>query len=96
MIDANTTCPEEFPPHLWEGLKLYVLHGLRPGDFMFALLAGDLFEVMRRGDDKAIAGLKSMVVYIYNHCPTGCYGTRDYVKDWCLAGGLRGIEEEQE
>ena len=95
MINDDTTCPDGFPPHLWEGFKLYVIHGIRPGDFLFALLAGDLFGVMNRGDDEAIAGLKPMVVYISNQCPLGSFGTRDNVKEWCLMEGLRGIQEEQ-
>lgn len=94
MITPDTTCPEGFPEHLWESFKLYMFHGIRPGDFLFALLAGDLFGVMNRGDNATIAGLKPMVVYLRNECPFGCYGSRENVKDWCTMGGLRGIEED--
>jgi len=90
MIDRDTPCPEGFPEHLWEGFKLYFLNGIRPGSFLTAFLCGDLFEVMGRGDDEAIAGLKPMVVYLHSRCPAMCYGSEKRVQEWCAMGGAEG------
>ena len=88
MIDRDTTCPPGIPEHLWDGLKHYVLDGRPTGQFLEALFSNDLFEVYARGDDKALAGLKAVVVYLYNNCPSGCYGSPEHVKDWMAQGGM--------
>lgn len=88
MIDRDTTCPEGFPEHLWPGFRHYVLDGQPTGQFIQALFSNDLFDVIARGDEESVAGLTTMVRYIYNHCPTGCHGSRDHVKAWVEQGGM--------
>jgi len=94
VISPTTTRPDEFPEHLWNGFKRYVLDGRPAGQFLQALFAGDLFEVFRRGDEFSIAGLRPMVMYLHNECPVGCYGTRRHVQEWMSKGGLNGLQKE--
>lgn len=92
MIDNDTSCPPGFPEHLWDGFKYYVLEGRPTGHFLQAMVAGDLFEVFRRGDESALAGLRAMIVYLENECPMGCYGSKGHVQEWRIQGGLLGKE----
>ena len=92
MIDEGTPCPEGVPEHLWGGVKRYILNGVRPGSWLSAFFAGDLFEVMARGDDEALAGLKALTTVVVSQGPIGCRGSRERVDEWVARGGLRGIE----
>lgn len=92
MIDENTNCPEDFPKHLWEGFRRYVLDGIPPGGGLLAFLRGDLFDLFQRGD--FTEQLTPMVRYLQSDCPSGCFGSRERVQDWLAAGGLRGSYTE--
>lgn len=95
MINADTARPEEFPEHIWDGFKRYMLHGIRPGDFLTALLSNDLLEVFNRGDDEALAGLRVTVQFMYNNCPLGSFGDKECFQYWLDVGGLNGFKELQ-
>jgi hypothetical protein len=94
MINQTTTKPPDFPEHLWNGFKRYVLQGRPTGQFLQALCAGELFEVFRRGDELSIAGLRPMIMFLENQCPIGCFGSRRNVQEWCEQGGLEGLQKE--
>jgi len=94
MIYEEMPCPDGVPEHLWGGVKRYILHGVRPGSWLRAFFEGDLYEVMARGDDEVIAGLKALTTVVVSRGPAGCRGSRERVDEWIVRGGLRGIEEE--
>jgi len=89
MINDDTTCPEEIPEHLWEGMKRYVLEGRPVGSFLTAVFSNDLFGAYARADDEAAAAVRDIVVYIHNECPIGCHGSVEKVAEWRGHGGLK-------
>jgi len=95
MIDESTVRPELVPEHLWDGVRNYVLYGRQTGSFLEAFFMNDLFEVFARGDEEALVGLRGLVMYVYDECPTGCRGSKEKVRLWGLHGGLEGLKRPQ-
>lgn len=69
-------------PNLHEGLILYHLKGVRPGDFLTAVLSNDLKGAFARGDEESLKTLPSLVKFLYNKCPAGMWGSPDRVSAW--------------
>ena len=54
----------EIPEHLRGGLARWLVHGLLPGSFLSAAIAGDLFGAAARADDVSLAGLGYLARFI--------------------------------
>lgn len=70
------------PEHMHDGLVLWILHGLKPGSFLLALVSGDFWEMSRRADHENFAALQSYARFFYNDAPAGCYGSKEVVQEW--------------
>ena len=73
--------------HMLEALRLYVSHGLEPGDFLKAVLANDFQEAVARADDDNIQQLPAFAAYVYNEIPSTCHGSYDLVNAWVAQKG---------
>ena len=82
---------QELVPHLAPGLMRWVEHGMSPGHFLTAVLTNDLLEAFTRGDDASLAGLKDIFRFLYNYCPSQCWGSPGKVGAW---RGLDAMEKE--
>lgn len=71
------------PRHLIAGLVRYIVEGVKPGDFLQAVLSNDLMKAAGRGDGQSIAGLKALCLFLYNDAPNACHGSPENVADWC-------------
>lgn len=63
-------------------LKNYFLHGLHPGSFTTALLAGDLYGAAMRADHWNRTRLADLARWIMNNAPVGSYGSYETVDSW--------------
>ncbi len=73
-------------PELTMGaLNRYVDHRIATGDFLRAVLAGDLFSALGRADLSNRRNIYEICSYIVNETPSGCWGSYDIVARW-LAG----------
>jgi hypothetical protein len=90
MMDEETRCPEGVPERLWEGIRRYVLYGIRPGSFLEAFFSNDLYEVLARGDREAVAALVPMMRFVHSRCPAVCKGSPERYRTWMSRGGLEG------
>ena len=70
------------PEHLVSGLALYLVARLPPGHFLTAVLSNDLREAIGHGDAASIAGLKPLVVYLFNRVRGDAWGSAQKVTDW--------------
>jgi hypothetical protein len=84
---------DSIPEHLQGGLDRYISHGIMPGHFLTAVLSNDLKGAMTRADDTSRAALYSIVLFLWNQCPQGCWGSLQRVEDWVRSGGLIGKPE---
>jgi len=69
------------PDHLMSGIQLWVEHGLKPGTFLQAIFANDLFRAVQLASDESLKALKPLVNFIYQYLPGGCWGP-DALKTW--------------
>jgi len=70
------------PEHMRSVMKRYIEERIPPGDFLEAVLANDLFGAVRRADEINRAALHRYPLWLYNHAPPLCYGTREKVQKW--------------
>jgi len=90
MTDEYVTKLAMLPEYMQGGMKRYIEHGYRPGDFLTAVLSNDLMEAYSRADDVNAAAMRQYVLYLYNYTPTGCWGSPEKVDAWIEKGGLLG------
>ena len=72
----------EIPEGMHDGIVLYLLHGLPPGNFLSAVLSNDLAEAVNRADEQNAKALAAYVKFIYQHFPINAWGTAQHVSDW--------------
>lgn len=77
-----------------EGLIEYVDMGIPMGGFMTALVENDLRGTVSRADSVNIQLIPVIFGFIYNECPSGCFGSVEKVSDWIEHRGLNGLGEQ--
>ncbi len=60
----------------------WVTKGWLPGSFVEAVLCSDLFAAYMAADHNNLAAMKDIVRYVYNECPSACYGSVENVEGW--------------
>jgi hypothetical protein len=78
-----------------ESIQRYVEKGIRPGDFLTAVICNDLFEAIGRADEDNLRNLPAIVGYFYNKTPPPCWGSPQKMNAWRHAidqDQLKGIE----
>ena len=70
------------PQDMMDALRRYIDHGIPPGDFLQAVLRNDLADAVGRADDDNMEILPAYVAYLWNECPSDCWGSLDKVKAW--------------
>lgn len=68
--------------YMADGMQRYVEKGIRPGDFVIALLSNDLVNAVGRADSQNQAALVDWIKFMYNELPSGCWGTPEKVQNW--------------
>lgn len=63
-------------------LDRYLRLGIRPGDFLCAVLENDLKGCMSFGDEDNLAALHPLVMYLYNEIPSFAWGSPKKVESW--------------
>lgn len=79
---------ELIPAHMHAGLVKWVCLGVKPGDFLTALLKGSLFDACRRADDVNFARLQDWVKFLHNYSPGSCFGSEIDFNKWAAHKGL--------
>lgn len=73
------------PDHTAEALEHYFLNGWRPGGFVEACLAGDLFRAVTVADHVNKDYIYGVTKWIVEFAPQGSYGGYDRIDEWCDA-----------
>jgi hypothetical protein len=81
------------PPHLHEGLALYLGAGILPGSFLTAVLSSDLSAAIVRADDASRAGFVDLVTWLYTHAPATAWGSEENVWAWRVSfAAAKGVQ----
>jgi len=83
------------PAYMHEGLVSYIEQGRPPGDFLMSVFKNDLMNTYAHADGTNLRNVVAYVMYLYNYCPSTCFGSAQNVKDWIAQGGLEGLNNEQ-
>jgi hypothetical protein len=81
------------PAHMQSGLLGYIERGEPVGGFLSALLSNDLRGTFERADDINLEAIRAYMVFLYNHVPAGCWGSKARFEAWQDNGGLAGREK---
>lgn len=94
-VRRNQSCACEYdniPGAILLAINNHVLRGQRCGNFVTAVLSNDLTEAVNRADDECQKCLHTIIRYLYNNCPGGCWGSKKKMDDWRKNGGVEGKE----
>lgn len=77
-------CFQDFyiPERMMPSIKRYVEEGVKPGDFLTAVIENDLSEACGRADDENMRNLPAYAAYFYNETPGGCWGSKLAMTLW--------------
>ncbi|AGH16013.1 hypothetical protein DVVG_00027 [Dunaliella viridis virus SI2] len=78
------------PGHMRDGMRLYIEKGIKPGEFLTALLSNDFMDACRRADDINLYALPNYARFFYSELPAVSFGSPERVQEWIAGGGLEG------
>ena len=78
----------EVPDHIVPGLIDYLVDHHEPGGFLMAVITNDLREACARADSINRHRVFEIVSFLYNHAPSGSWGSPEKVADWIKEGRL--------
>lgn len=87
---------EMIPEHCRGGLERYIEHGIKPGDFLTAVLENNFCLGVARADDINSERLRDYVHFLHCEAPSDCSGSPEAVKAWIACGGLKGKRDHVE
>lgn len=87
---AKSLADSMVPAHLRDGLLMFISHGVLPGDFLTAVLQNNLLRAFEKADPESEAGLRHIVLWLFNSAPYQCWLNPAAVQAWCKVGGLTG------
>jgi hypothetical protein len=81
----------QIPERMQEAIRLYVLHGKRPGDFLTGVITNDLRRAVGYADAENLPLLKLYVQWFYNVAPAICSGSPAHMAQWCETQGAAAV-----
>ena len=81
------------PSHTHDGLRLYVIAGIKPGSFCRAVLSGDTIDAAARADMRNRVPLEDgrWDRFLETAMPIGSWGDPTAVEEWSGHRGLAGL-----
>lgn len=83
------------PKAIRAGLDRYVMHGIRPGDCLFAILCGDLYAAFSRADAETTAAMPAIVAEIRMRVDTSIWGSPAKVERYIANSSARLMESKR-
>jgi hypothetical protein len=80
--DANW---DLIPDYMQDGLKLYFNEGIKPGDFLYLMLSGDINTAFQHADPVNKSRVPDYLRFFGTYAPPGSWGTSKKVEEWMEA-----------
>lgn len=78
------------PPHMHDGMKNYLEHGIEPGSFLMSVLCNDLKGAFMRADHINQEYIAEIVSYCMSEVPSIAWGSPERVHIW-----MHGFKTEE-
>lgn len=88
-----TLCLDGLPDYMHDGVVRYLVHRIRPGSFLCAVIANDLFRASLTADRDNSRCLDTWARWFYYNAPMGSIGSYDAIDKWCDFNGEPKTEE---
>lgn len=76
-------------------VQRYIEKGIRPGEFLCAVISNDLKNSVGLADFINKERLPDYVTFFYSYAPAQCWGSPEKMEAWIKSGGLKGIASQQ-
>lgn len=93
MADWKQGLMDGIPGHMWGAVERYVLQGIHPGGFLYAVLCNDLKGAFMKADEVNIRHMKQWAQFMYWDMPSDSQGSPAKVEAWMAHGGLMGLQQ---
>lgn len=84
---------DRIPHHMRDGLKRYMLNGIDPGSFLYAVLCNDLKGAVGKADRTNQIYLREWGEYMNWYMPMAAQGSPEIVAKWIAHRGFSGLME---
>ena len=84
----------QLPLYMWEGVRLYLARGVKPGHFLTALFDNDLLQAFAHIDPDNSDHIRSWAIFLSNWIPVGAIGSETKLREWCKGGGMYGRRKD--
>lgn len=72
------------PLHMRDGIDRYLSRGVRPGNFLQAIIRKDLVGAMNHADDINIWLIPVYYSFFYSHAPSEAWGSQERMECWIV------------
>ncbi len=72
----------QIPAYMHYGVVSYVEDGAPVGDFLEAIISNNLVSSFAAADGDNVLCIRAYADLLYNHFPSGSWGSRDAYKEW--------------
>ena len=84
----------DIPEYMREGLALYIVKGILPGNFLTQVLEDSLKGAIWAADCTNIQRLYAYIEWLSMNAPVECWGNRRRVRKWIDRGGFADVGVE--
>ena len=84
---------DRLPDYMRSGARLYIEQGIKPGDFMTAVLRDQFHEAIVRADHINKVRLRDWADWLHWDIPMAAHGSVEEVNTWMEHKGLEGWDE---
>lgn len=70
------------PEHYRGSMQFYIKDGIRPDNFLVAILTNNLFAVHTLADEINCDRINDYITFLAQHAPPNCFGSRAKFEAW--------------